>query len=112
MEDRRTLHYHRNTVVVPILGSKSKRKMLKTPLGIDMPEQNKIPQDTSMKICSTKRCPRCNAEQSEFRATCRRCMACFYCGLVGGSKYQCQMCGNTIPEEDRTPYADRSIKIG
>jgi len=85
--------------------------MLNTPLHAQLPEELKIPQDTSLKVCSTMQCPRCNAEQTEWRATCRRCMACFYCGLVGGSKYQCQMCGNTIPEEDRQPPAQRSIKI-
>lgn len=112
MEARRSIHYHRNTVIVPKLGSKSMQKMIKRSLdNIDM-DQNKTPQDTSLKICSTLECPRCRAEQTEWRATCRRCMACFYCGLVGGSKYQCQICGNHIPEEDRQPPAERSIKIG
>lgn len=110
METRRPLHYHRNTVIVPQLGSKSKRQMLAKPMGYESTEL-KAPQDKELKICSTLQCPRCNAEQTEYRATCRRCMACFYCGLVGGSKYQCQMCGNTIPEEDRQPHVERSIKI-
>lgn len=111
MEARRPLHYHRNTVIVPQLGSKSRRQMQAKPLDIQTGEL-KVPQNTDPKICSTLECPRCGSPQTEYRATCRRCMACFYCGLVGGSKYQCQMCGNCIPEEERQPPADRSIKIG
>lgn len=111
MEARRSIHYHRNSVIVPKLGSKSMQKMIKRSLD-NIADDNHIPQDTDPKICSTLECPRCRAEQTEYRATCRRCMACFYCGLVGGSKYQCHFCGNTIPEDDRQPPAERSIKIG
>ena len=111
MEAGRPLHYHRNTVIVPKLGKKSMKQMIARPITAITPDDNLTPQDTSLKICSTMQCPRCRAEQTEWRAICRRCQACFYCGLVGGSRYQCQICGNHIPEEDRNPPAERSIKV-
>lgn len=110
MEDRRTLHYHRNSVIVPKLGQKSKHKVYKMPLtGI---EDTKVPQNTESKICSTLQCPRCDAEQDRWRATCRKCHTCFYCGLTGGGIYLCQICGNHIPPEDRETPVARVIKIG
>lgn len=109
MEDRRTLHYHRNSVIVPKLGRNKRIKMNDKPLaGI---EGNKVPQNTEPKICSTLECPRCGAEQDRWRATCRKCSACFYCGLMGGGMYSCQICGNKIPEEDRLTPAPKVIKI-
>jgi len=96
-------------VIVPKLGAKSQRAVFKRPLeGL---EGTKIPQDTSSKICSTMQCPRCNAEQDRWRATCRKCHACFYCGLIGGGPFLCQICGNHIPEEDREIKEQKSIKI-
>lgn len=109
MESRRTLHYHRNTVIVPSLGKKARLKMNNKPLaGI---EGNHIPQNTESKICSTLECPRCGGEQDRYRATCRRCGACFYCGLIGGGVFLCQMCGNHVPEEDREIPPPKVIKI-
>lgn len=109
MEDRRSIHYHRNTVIVPKLGEKSKRQKEKMPLtGIP---GDKVPQDTSEKICSTMICPRCNAEQDRWRATCRKCRACFYCGLIGGGTFLCQICGNQIPPEDRLTDDAKVIRI-
>jgi hypothetical protein len=110
MEDRRTLHYHRNTVIVPKLGNSSMRKMVRKRRDVVV-DNNKRPQNTELKICSTMECNRCRATQNTWRATCYRCGACFYCGLVGGSAYQCQICGNHIPKEDRATPIDRVIKI-
>jgi hypothetical protein len=110
MEARRPLHYHRNTVMVPRLGAKSMARQVKRPLEA-VTDDNTRPQDTSPKVCSTMQCPRCRGEQTEWRATCRRCGACFYCGLVGGGKYQCQICGNHIPQDDREPPSDRLIRV-
>jgi hypothetical protein len=109
MEDRRSLHYHRNTVIVPSLGKKSIYKLMKKPLS-GVPGMD-VPQNQDPKICSTMVCPRCNGEQDRFRATCRRCHACFYCGLVGGSMFACHLCGNVIPEEDRDVPAQKVIRI-
>lgn len=110
MEDRRSIHYHRNTVIVPKLGMKSKHALLKKPLV--GPETNvKVPQDIGPKICSTLKCPRCDAEQDRFRAVCRKCRACFYCGLIGGSAFACHICGNHIPPEDREHFEEKSIRI-
>lgn len=111
MENRRPIHYHRNSVIVPKLGTKSMFSMVKKPRDKLVGAHNRRPQDTSPKICSTMECPRCRAEQKYWRATCYRCRACFYCGLVGGGAFLCQMCGNRIPEEDRNPPPERSIKI-
>lgn len=109
MEDRRTLHYRRNSVIVPKLGKKKRIKMNDLPLtGI---EGKKVPQNTESKICSTLECPRCGAEQECYRATCRKCNACFYCGLTGGGKFLCQICGNHIPPEDREVSSPKVIKI-
>jgi hypothetical protein len=110
MEDRRPIHYHRNTLRVPKLGTKSRHKLRKKPLDIAMPEA-KVPQDISPKICSTLECPRCDAVQRYYRATCYRCRACFYCGLVGGSAFQCHLCGNHIPPEDRETRTPETIRI-
>lgn len=109
MEDRRTLHYHRNTVVVPSLGLKSKHKIKNMPLS-GVPGLQ-TPQNQEAKICSTLVCPRCNGEQDRYRATCRRCHACFYCGLIGGSVFLCHLCGNKIPEEDREIPPARIMRI-
>ena len=109
MEDRRSLHYHRNTVIVPKLGTKKRLKM--NDKGLTPFDDTKIPQNTDQKICSTLECPRCGGEQDRWRATCRRCQACFYCGLVGGGMYLCQICGNHIPEEDRETPVDQVIRI-
>lgn len=110
MENRRSIHYHRNTVVVPSLGLKSRHKIKDMPLS-GVPG-NKVPQNQDAKICSTLVCPRCNGEQDRYRATCRRCHACFYCGLVGGGIYLCHLCGNHIPEEDRDTPDPKVIRIG
>jgi len=110
MEAGRPIHYHRNTVIVPKLGAKSRHQMIKHPRRIVV-DNNKIPKNRSPKVCSTLVCPRCAAEQTKWRATCRRCLACFYCGLVGGRAFQCHFCGNYIPDEDREITPDRSMKI-
>lgn len=110
MENRRPIHYNRNTMIVPKLGNKSKRQMVKKPLARASTEA-KIPQNISPKVCSTLECPRCRAEQKIYRATCWRCQACFYCGLTGGGPFQCHICGNHIPKEDREKIEQRSIKI-
>lgn len=111
MENRRPIHYHRNTVIVPKLGNKSRSRMTKLPRDKKITD-DKVPQNVSPKICSTLECPRCEAVQSYYRATCYRCRACFYCGLVGGSVFQCHICGNHIPKEDREQPPERSMRIG
>lgn len=110
MEDRRPIHYHRNTVIVPKLGKKSRFQMTKKPYSMST-DGRKVPQDRSPKVCSTDTCPRCNAQQQYWRATCWRCGACFYCGLVGGSAFQCHICNNVIPKDDRQRPTEQSIKI-
>lgn len=107
MEARRPLHYHRNSVIVPKLGAKSRHKFFERPAD----DRIKVPQNTDSKICSTMVCPRCNAPQDKYRATCRKCRCCFYCGLVGGGVFLCQICGNHIPEEDREIKETETIRI-
>jgi len=110
MEDRRSIHYHRNSVIVPKLGMKSRHAVMKRPLtGVPA---DKVPQNREPKICSTLECPRCGADQDQYRATCRKCRCCFYCGLTGGSVFRCHLCGNHIPEDDREFPVGQSIKIG
>ncbi len=107
MEARRPLHYRGNTVIVPKLGTKSRHKFFQRPPR----EEDRTPQNTELKICSTMQCPRCGAEQDKYRVTCRRCQCCFYCGLVGGSAFECHLCGNHIPEEDREVQPPETIRI-
>lgn len=111
MENRRPIHYRRNSVIVPKLGKKSMHSMVKKPRDKVVGPENRRPQDTSPKICSTLECPRCRAEQKYYRASCYRCGACFYCGLVGGGAFQCQLCGNHIPKEDRERPPEKTIRI-
>ena len=111
MENRRPIHYHRNSVIVPKLGTKKMHKMTNVPRDKIVGDENRRPQNTDPKICSTLECPRCRAEQRTYRAVCFRCGACFYCGLVGGSAFQCHICGNHIPKEDRNRPPERSIRL-
>lgn len=110
MEDRRALHYHRNTVIVPKLSTR--KHQIREQVGFGkLIKGDKTPQDTDHKICASLKCPWCDFVYEEYRAACTNCGNCFYCGLKANSTFECQICKNSLPQEDRQVVPKKTIRL-
>lgn len=59
--------------------------------------------ENSPKVCAVKKCVWCGYATDQYFITCPHCLNCQYCGLMDNvDPYQCFLCGNYLPESERT----------
>lgn len=100
MENRRIIHYNRNSIKARKLSIPSVMKRMRMK-GIGIAEDTNHRPPIIDKVYATKNCMWCPADFDRFRIVCNQCRNCQYCGMVSSSNHICNLCGNHLPHELR-----------
>lgn len=105
MESRRSVHYHRNTVIGPMPGEKNRRRRMAR-LKSGLVELQAVPFEP--KLVANSECVFCGSRfGGRYLTICLNCKCCQYCGLVAQRGQVCVFCGNTPDEQTKRPKPNR-----
>ena len=108
MENRRAIHYKRNTMT-PHISEKCKDRVKNARAKVFFEDEEGKPlinpNKRKKKVVATTKCLWCDFDfKGEYRTICPICRNCQYCGFFSHSLNDCLSCGNKAPDEIRIQY--------
>jgi len=99
MEDRRVVHYNRNSIKPRKVSMPSiYKRMRQEGMGVEDASMAHMPPIMD-KVYATKNCMWCPYDFKQFEIICPQCHNCQYCGLYSDTNTACKRCGNRLPDE-------------